>query len=60
MTGDACTAGDANPVDARDLTLLCGSSCDFTSFSNGFLTLPIGQRYTFFLIYKSTVTVTET
>ena len=50
MTGDACIAGDAYPVDAPGLTPIYRSSCD--SIFSFPVTLPIGLRYsTFIFIY---------
>ena len=56
MTGDACIAEYAYPVDAPDLTPLCGSSCDSSSLSTDFVKMPyclnatIGQWYSTFFI----------
>ena len=53
MTGDACIAGDAYPVDASDLTPLCRSSCDSTSLSTNFVKMPIGKRHSTFFYLPS-------
>ena len=53
MTGDACIAGDAHPVDAPDLTPLCGSSCDSTSLYTDLVKSPFGQRYSNCFIFHN-------